>query len=558
MLPGLFITVVLALAGAARLAVLGQRAATARPPVDLAAGDRPALVHLVLTRCRPQAAGYEATILDLAGRGYLSVTGQGLAAGAAGPASLWLGPGTPAAGSPALLGFEQQVLDDVLARVSDARGAPFDALAGACEADATAIWKPFEDKLLAAARELGVCGPRLPLRASSVFLALGTAAAIVASASLAEPAHRGWAAGATVVACGIALAWLWQDRPTRAGTALAARGRDSSALPAGWDSSLAAAELRQGAYAVAAGQESGGAARRPRRRAGPPDETRRPAQAWSSFTGSWRRVPVGPRGGRALRRGGGLLTGAAVVGFISIPFVITGIIGWLAVIPVLAALALGAAGAADLLGTQAVPKRVTFHGQVIARWHEEESSGGENEHTVRLPMLAIDDGQRSWTCLASAAEFGRAALGDLVQVTVNPRSGTLASLAVTSRTRPEGPSAVRPAPLVTPEEAAAVVGPLTRTTGVPVLVSGGLSVIYQGRDGTLSVIVAGGGVAGLNTAIARRMGTPLPGIGDQAWLLNRERTVIVQVGLRVTKLTASKSRPGSLPVLAAVVAARLR
>jgi hypothetical protein len=567
MLLGLFITVVLALAGAARLAVLGQRAATARPPVSLAAGDRPALVHLVLTRCRPQAAGYEATILDLAGRGYLSVTGQDPAAGAAGPASLWLGPAAPSAGSPALLGFEQQVLDDVLARVSDARGAPFDALAGACEADATAIWKPFEDKLLAAARELGVCGPRLPLRASSVFLALGTAAAIVASASLAEPAHRGWAAVATVVACGIALAWLWQDRPTRAGTALAARWRDSSALPAGWDSSAlpaawdsspAAAELRQSAYAVAAGQESGGAARRPRRRAGPPDETRRPAQAWSSFTGSWRRVPVGPRGGRALRRGGGLLTGAAVVGFISIPFVITGIIGWLAVIPVLAALALGAAGAADLLGTQAVPKQVTFHGQVIARWQEEESSDGENEHTVRLPMLAIDDGQRSWTCLASEAEFGRAALGDLVQVTVNPRSGTLASLAVTSRTRPEGPSAVRPAPLVTPEEAAAVVGPLTRTTGVPVLVPGGLSVIYQGRDGTLSVIVAGGGVAGLNTAIARRMGTPLPGIGDQAWLLNRERTVIVQVGLRVTKLTASKSRPGSLPVLAAVVAARLR
>ncbi len=450
------------------------------------------------------------------------------------------------------------MLDDVLARVSDARGAPFDALAGACQADATAIWKPFEDKLLAAARELGVCGPRLPLRASSVFLALGTAAAIVASACLAEPAHRGWAAVATVVACGIALAWLWQDRPTRAGTALAARWRDSSARPAGWDSSPAAAELRQSAYAVAAGQESGGVARRPRRRAGPPDETRRPAQAWSSFTGSWRRVPVGPRGGRALRRGGGLLTGAAVIGFISIPFVITGIIGWLAVIPVLAALALGAAGAADLLGSQAVPKQVTFHGQVIARWLEEESSGGENEHTVRLPMLAIDDGQRSWTCLASAAEFGGAALGDLVQVTVNPRSGTLASLAVTSRTRPEGPSAVRPAPLVTPEEAAAVVGPLTRTTGVPVLVSGGLSVIYQGRDGTLSVIVAGGGVASLNTAIARRMGTPLPGIGDQAWLLNRERTVIVQVGPQVTKLTASKSRPGSLPVLASVIAARLR
>ena len=231
MLPGLFITVVLALAGAARLAVVGQRAAAARPAFDFAAADRPALVHLVRTRCRPRAAGYEATILDLAGRGYLSVTGQGPAAGGAGPPSLWLGQAAPAAGSPALLSFEQQVLDDVHARVGDARGAPFDALAGACEADAAGIWKPFEDKLLAAARELGVCGPRLPVRASSVFLALGTAAAIVASASLAEPAHRGWAAVATVVACGIALAWLWRDRPTRAGAALAARWRDNSARP---------------------------------------------------------------------------------------------------------------------------------------------------------------------------------------------------------------------------------------------------------------------------------------------------------------------------------------
>ncbi len=100
MLLGLIITVVLALAGAARLAVLGQRAATARPAFDFAAADRPALVHLVRTRCRPQAAGYEATILDMAGRGYLSVTGQGPATGAGGLASLWLGPAVPAAGSP--------------------------------------------------------------------------------------------------------------------------------------------------------------------------------------------------------------------------------------------------------------------------------------------------------------------------------------------------------------------------------------------------------------------------------------------------------------------------
>ena len=299
MLPGLFITVVLALAGAARLAVVSQRAAAARPPLDLAAADRPALVHLVLTRCQPRAAGYQATILDLAGRGYLSVTGQGPAAGGAGPPSLWLGPAAPAAGSPALLSFEQQVLDDVHARVGDARGAPFDALAGACEVDAAGIWKPFEDKLLAAARELGVCGPRLPDRASSVFLALGTAAATVASASLAVPAHRGWAAVAAVIACGIALAWLLRDRPTRAGAALAARWRENSAPPAGWDSSPGAAELRQSAYAVAAGREigGGGRGRRRARRTGPAGPRRpgppSPAAGGGCRSGRAAAVPCG-------------------------------------------------------------------------------------------------------------------------------------------------------------------------------------------------------------------------------------------------------------------------
>jgi hypothetical protein len=550
MVLGLVITV--ALAGAAGLAVLGRRAAAAGPPPGIAAGDRPALVHLALASCRPRAAAYEATILDLAGRGYLSVTGEGPVTGAAGPASLWLAPAAPAAGSPALLSFEQQVLDDVCARVSDGRGAPFDALAEACRVDAAGTWEPFEAKLLTTARELGVCGPGLPVRATSVLLALGTAAAIVASAVLAEPSHPGAAAAVAVIACAVGVAWLWRDRPTRAGSGLASRWREPAALPPGFDGSPPVTGLRQSAYTVAAGSCTGR-----RWRAGTPSRTGKPTQAWSAFTGSWRLVPIGPRPGRARRRGSGLLALAGVLGFISIPFVITGIIGWLAVIPVLAALALGAAGAAARLSTLAIPEQVTFDGQVIARWYEEEGSGGENEQPVSLPMLAIDDGQQAWPYLASAAEFGRVALADLVRVTVNTRSGTLISIAVTSRTRPESPPAARPEPLVTPEEAEAVVGPVTRTTGAPAAGTAGLGVIYQGRDGTLSVIVAGGGVAGLNTAIARRMGTPLPGIGDRAWLLNRERTVIVQVGAQVSKLTASKSRPGSLPALASVVAARL-
>jgi hypothetical protein len=208
------------------------------------------------------------------------------------------------------------VLDDVRARVSDAGGAPFDALAGACRVDAIGTWKPFEDKLRAAARELGVCGPRVPVTASSVLLALGTAAAVVAAASLAASSHRG---------------------------------------------------------------------------------------------------PTGGGGGRRVRSG---------------------------------------------------------------------------------PGLAV----------AGPADPGR----------VGPRR-----------------------PLAGAQRPASRLGQRLASGGAP------------------AERLRGGGVAGLNTAIARRMGTPLPDIGDQAWLLNAERTVIVQVGTQVTKLTASKSWPGSLPALVSVLAARL-
>jgi hypothetical protein len=37
-------------------------------------GERPALVNVVATRCRPDGAAYAATILDLAARGHLVLT----------------------------------------------------------------------------------------------------------------------------------------------------------------------------------------------------------------------------------------------------------------------------------------------------------------------------------------------------------------------------------------------------------------------------------------------------------------------------------------------------
>jgi hypothetical protein len=50
---------------------------------------RPALVNLVLTTCMPGAAAYQATILDLAARGFLTVSDEpgGLRVALAGPSA---------------------------------------------------------------------------------------------------------------------------------------------------------------------------------------------------------------------------------------------------------------------------------------------------------------------------------------------------------------------------------------------------------------------------------------------------------------------------------------
>ena len=60
-------------AAVTRIPPLRTGAAAAWPGL---AGERPALVNLVATRCQPNGAAYSATILDLAARGHLVITQQ--------------------------------------------------------------------------------------------------------------------------------------------------------------------------------------------------------------------------------------------------------------------------------------------------------------------------------------------------------------------------------------------------------------------------------------------------------------------------------------------------
>lgn len=80
---------------------------------------RPGIVNLVLTNCEPSAAAYQATILDLAARGFLTVSDE--------PGGLRVALAGPPGGAAVLADYEQQVLGDIRARLGGTGGAPFEA-----------------------------------------------------------------------------------------------------------------------------------------------------------------------------------------------------------------------------------------------------------------------------------------------------------------------------------------------------------------------------------------------------------------------------------------------
>src|SRR5262249_57997935 len=70
--------------------------------------------------------------------------------------------------------------------------------------------------------------------------------------------------------------------------------------------------------------------------------------------------------------------------------------------------------------------------------------------------------------------------------------------------------------------------------------------VYRGKGITVIITVADG-LLSILTGPARRRGRPLPGIGDEAWLLNRGRTVIFGAGGLTGKVTVDGSAVRSLP-----------
>jgi hypothetical protein len=172
--------------------------------------------------------------------------------------------------------------------------------------------------------------------------------------------------------------------------------------------------------------------RRPRWASRPPQQMGEPpADIWSSFSGTWQQVTPEPSSG--LGSGGaepgmmfslaGITLGLTVVAVLITTSTVA--LRWAAVPVTLAMVALAAFLIALGMGTArrrfAMPKSATFDGQVVARWRERDT---DSEGSGIIRCTAIDDGERAWI-FGERYVYDGVAVGDLVKVTVSPRTGDL-------------------------------------------------------------------------------------------------------------------------------------
>jgi hypothetical protein len=571
---------------------LPPRWAGAAAPGPGQVGERPALANLTVTRGRLNGAAYPATILDLAAKGHLMITermrGQ-----------LWCDLPAAAPADSGLAESERLVLADVR-RLAGRGGVPFEAVAEACASDVRGKWDPFEHAVRTEGRQAGLTRPRLPVAVQApLYVGAGVVGVLAFAAVDAVPHTSGVVAPlvaaffAFIIPVTMVGSLSQKDRLTGRGAAVGAwAAREATDAAAGWHHlgpvpASSPEELSTLALAVAAGAPvalpgaspglAAGVRPGPRTASSPQtSETPRPAAAWSSVGRQWRLVKIGPTSYLRLHPAAWLPLAAVLAVLALATSLLPSPFGEL--LPLLLAAGAAAAAVAGVRGLAtrlATPAEVSFQGQVIARWVERR---GDNDSDWDASCIAVDDGERSWSFDVSDAAFGQLALGDTVAVRASPRSGKLLSLvplrdgtdgeaAAPGRAGPDLMAAGElfrvtpgpPGPLLTAEEVTAAVGHPVQATGFQIGVLGG---VYRGEELTVSITVATGALGGLSSGPARRWGRPVPGIGDEAWLINRHHTVVFRVGDHTRKITVSGAAscalpPDVLPRLATTVADRL-
>ena len=547
-------------------AAAARRRAPRAAPLPLPGSEPPAVIGLLARG--PDMRLYQATLLDLSGRGWFRLRLPG-------PAAAWAGgdPGPAmcelAAEQPpdALTPYERRALAHVAFRAGVHNEVPAPALSDGFREGEDTFLAGFRREVVTDARGRGLCQPRLGAgtRALLCAAALIPAAAAVAATA---PHHRTASVWCTVLAfcavCAVVAALGACEVPSRAGRAALAwhrQEREARGEHAGEPD-------RAAAYATALGRSATATVS-----FSPPGRD----EMWSSFGGRWRTVSIGspleiPLLGMAV----------AIYCFFMFPVLsVSAVLGFGGVVHGAAGAGLRACALAVVTGGVLLVSRgiarwvrlpgfAEFDGQVIRQWIIE----GDDESPSRN-CVAIDDGTntRAWAFCVSSAQYRMLTPGTFVHVRVNPRRNTPLSVqptepppvaprlaAVLADRQQVGENGlIDPAALVTEQEAAGVFGCPVRGTRLDLL---GRLVIWRPAAASrpsLLVMVQGGALGARIARQAARHGTPLP--AADGWLLS-SRSAVLHAGTLTARVTLTDLAPAAaeaaLARLLPQVAQRLR
>jgi len=403
--------------------------------------EPPAVVSLLAGQLK--RTGYPATLLDLAARGWfaLSATGPGQVTcriQPRPPATRLAAAALPATALPAtgLAPFEARALGHVRLRADAAGFLPGAALGTGFDIGDKEFADAFRAEVRADAAGRGLIRARISA-ATLVLLGLaGLPAATVAGVGLTQHDKS----GLLLLAFGYFAVLTWPAalrrgfRLTTAGNAALAEWLGFRLALTGGKSRLTAATAllasggdRRIGYAAALGAAPDAI------RAFAADEN----APWSSFGGTWRRVQIGDPDERFVP--GKLLVGYAlawcgVFGLMALTIghtagpkwgllftVFPGCVAWGPAIWVLTS--------AERAGR--LTEFAEFEGQIIRRWTDTRSTGGEDSSTYPVWCIAIDDGRQdqAWAVMITSAMYDSIRAGMIVRVQVNPRRNRLLDLA---------------------------------------------------------------------------------------------------------------------------------
>jgi hypothetical protein len=573
-MTGLFVAVLVGWLCLFALVLAAAAARRAGPRAPLPDAAPPAVIGLLARG--PSMRLYQATLLDLAGRGWFRLRwpgpsgppsrsgwpGQpGAAAGAAGPVLCELPAQHP---RDDLTPYERRALAHVAFRAGAHHEVPAPALADGFADGDEAFLVGFRREVANDARDRGLSQPRLRAGTRALLCAAAVLPAAAAAAAIARhhPAGAWYALFGFVAACVVVTTLGAHEVPSRAGRAALAWHRSRVAQGARGAQAAVAPDRapdRAAAAAAALGRSAAALAV-----FGPPGQD----ETWSSFGGPWRPLTLGsPMETSAVGMG------ALAYFVLMFPVLsVTGILGFAGGVHgvgglALRACALAVAAGGLLLASRAIarssrlPAFAEFDGQVIRRWIIQGDDDSPTYHCV-----AVDDGTsaRAWAFAVAAAQYPALAPGTFVHVRINPRRNRPLSVqptepapvaprlaAVLADGQEAGENRLPdPAALVTEQEAAEVFGGPVRGTRFELL---GRLLIWRPAAATrpsLQVMVQGGTLATRAAGQAARHGMPLP--SADCWLLGGRSAV-----LRAGTLTARVTLTGVPPAAAEAALARL-